>query len=512
VKLRELLEDTEGVGFEADPEAEVSGLAYDSRRVRPGDLFFALPGLRSDGRTFAAQALAAGAVAVVAAREAAPEAGALVRVEAPRRTLALAAARFFGFPSRRLKVVGVTGTNGKTTTTYLMESIFRAAGIPAGLIGTTGYRLGAEWRPAPLTTPEAPELESLLREFVDRSLEGVAIELSSHALEQQRCYGLECDVAVFTNLSHDHLDYHGTLERYLDAKLRLFDGRNHPRALKRATAVVNDDDPRGPDVRRAAERGGLAVLGYGTTAGAGVTIGPITPLPRGLRFELRHEGNSVPVTLPLLGRYNAWNAAAAFGAARALGVAPALAARGLEETTGVPGRLEPVDEGQSFEVLVDYAHTPDALARALQAVREHARGRLLLVFGCGGDRDRAKRPLMGKVAAEASDHAWVTNDNPRREAPESIAAEILAGAPPGSLGVELDRRAAIERAIERAAPGDAVLIAGKGHETTQTIGARVLPFDDRAVARELLRARRAPAGGGTGASRGTRDSGSGALR
>jgi UDP-N-acetylmuramoyl-L-alanyl-D-glutamate--2,6-diaminopimelate ligase len=417
-------------------------------------------------------------------------------------------------------VVGVTGTNGKTTTTWMLESIFRAAGRKAGVIGTTGVRLGDERRPAALTTPESPELFGLLREMVDRGIDAVAIEVSSHALVQRRAFGLSCEVVVFTNLSHDHLDYHGTMERYLDAKLMLFDGRNGA-AGERPVAVVNADDGNAGAVAAAAVRGGLRVLRFGMDLAEGPPDAPLdiavegiearenglevqfwVDVPEDLRIKagwdpLAHAaGGEILVRLPLLGRHNAANAAAAFGAALALRTPIDAIVNGLESMPAVPGRLERVDAGQSFLVVVDYAHTPEALQRALAACREHGRGRVLLVFGCGGDRDRAKRPLMGQAAATGSDRAWVTNDNPRSEDPQAIAAEILAGAPGGPLERELDRRAAIAAAVAAAGPGDVVLIAGKGHETTQTIGERVMPFDDRQVAREELRslATRTPGG------------------
>jgi UDP-N-acetylmuramoyl-L-alanyl-D-glutamate--2,6-diaminopimelate ligase len=295
-------------------------------------------------------------------------------------------------------------------------------------------------------------------------------------------------VAVFTNLSHDHLDYHGTLEAYLDAKLMLFDGRNASRPVKSATAVVNADDPVAERVVAAARRGGMKVLRFGTTAGTDVRIARVETAPDGLVAELV-TGVVTEVRLPLLGRYNAWNAAGAFAAALALGVAPARAAAGLAAVERVPGRLERIVTGRPFEVVVDYAHTPDALQRSLAAMREHARGRVLVVFGCGGERDRAKRPVMGHAARAGADEVWVTSDNPRGEDPAAIADEILAGAggAGGPVHLELDRRAAIALALAAARPGDAVLIAGKGHETTQILGEQVLPFDDREVARGLLR-------------------------
>jgi UDP-N-acetylmuramoyl-L-alanyl-D-glutamate--2,6-diaminopimelate ligase len=303
---------------------------------------------------------------------------------------------------------------------------------------------------------------------------------------QRRAFGLGCEVAVFTNLSRDHLDYHGTMERYLDAKLMLFDGRNRAKPVKPTVAVVNLDDAAGATVAAAARHGGLEVITYGTRNGVTLRIANLEAAAAGLAFDLESAPGRRRITLPLLGRYNAWNAAAAFGASLALGVPEAVAVEGLSRAPAVPGRLEPVRAGQPFQLVVDYAHTPDALERALGAAREHATGRVLLVFGCGGDRDRAKRPRMGAIAAERADRAWVTSDNPRSEDPARIAAEVRAGDGSGRLEVELDRRAAIATAIAEARPGDIVVVAGKGHETTQTIGDRVLPFDDREVARSLM--------------------------
>jgi UDP-N-acetylmuramoyl-L-alanyl-D-glutamate--2,6-diaminopimelate ligase len=497
--LRALLEPVDAASVRGSLDVEVAGIACDSRRVRPGDVFFALAGARQDGAAFARQAVAAGAVAVVGERVAVTDVTS-VEVPEPRRWLALAAARFHGEPSSHLKVAAVTGTNGKTTTTYLLEALVAAAGHVPGVIGTTGVRLAGAHRPAALTTPESPELQALLAEMRDRGVWAVAMEVSSHALVQRRGYGLHCDVAVFTNLTHDHLDYHGTMDRYLDAKLMLFDGRNDPVPVKPCTAVVNADDPFAPRVEEAARHGGMAVIRYSGEPRSGhddlaIHVTEIVPGPHGLDLHVAVGGDrkapparEFALRLPLLGRYNAANAAAAWAAARVLGVEDEHVRRGLEGVAGVPGRLEAVRAGQPFLVVVDYAHTPDALERALAAVAEHAAGRVLLVFGCGGDRDRAKRPLMGRAAAAGADRVWITNDNPRSEDPERIAREIEAGMGSFPRRVELDRRAAIAHALEAAGPDDVVLIAGKGHETTQTIGDRTLAFDDRVVAAELVRA------------------------
>ena len=515
--LKQLLEETEVQAVRGPWEVEIAGVAYDSRRVKPGEVFFALSGARAEGRSFIARAREAGAVAAVIEAAATPalvSAGApatVVEVAEPRRALGAAAARWHGHPSRALRVAAVTGTNGKTTITWMIEAIARAAGRSTGLLGTTGVRFAGRERAAAFTTPEALELQGLLREMVDAGVELVALEASSHALAQRRTYGLECDVVAFTNLSQDHLDFHRTMDAYLDAKLMLFDGRNG-RTRKRTVAVVNQDDPAAARVTEAAQRAGLRVVrvsgtgpgfaGYPTAArDLEVWIAGLATAPNGLELRVGRRGpawipragRELRVTLPLLGRYNAANAAVAIGVARALRLPERAIVAGLATLPAVPGRLERVPSAAGFEVVVDYAHTPDALERALAAAREHARGRLLLVFGAGGDRDRAKRPIMGGIAARASDQAWITNDNPRHEDPAEIAREILAGAQGASparaqVRVELDRRAAIAAAIAAAGAGDLVLIAGKGHETTQTIGDRVLPFDDRAVAAELLAA------------------------
>jgi len=486
--LHELLSGVAGVAMTVSDRIEVAGISYDSRRVRPGEVFFALPGARHDGLAFVAEAVARGAAAVVSALPVEAPVP-VVRVPEPRAALAHAACWFYGNPSREMRVVGVTGTNGKTTVTYLLEGVFHRAGWLPGLIGTTGVHVGDAIEPSAFTTPEAPELQALLRTMVDRGVRAVAIEVSSHALVQSRSRGLDCDVAVFTNLTHDHLDFHGTLERYLDAKLMLFDGRNAPDQPKPLHAVINLDDDHAAEVLAAAKRGGATVWTYGEHPEARVRIDSLAVDADGLRFDLIESARPLSIRFERLGRFNAWNAAAAYASARALGLDPATASEGLIHAPAVPGRLERVHEGQAFEAVVDYAHTPDALHRALAAVREHARGRVLAVFGCGGDRDRAKRPHMGSEAELGADEVWVTNDNPRSEDPLAIAAEILAGMK-SVPHVVLDRREAIAEALAAAQPGDVVLVAGKGHETTQTIGDQILPFDDREVVRGLLRQRR----------------------
>ena len=474
-----------GTTLPVGPALEVTGLALDSRRVRPGDLFFALPGQHADGARFALAAIEAGAVAVVGESAIDALGAPFVLAADARRAMAEAARAFHGDPAQGLRVVAVTGTNGKTTTTRLLESIFSAAGWRSGVIGTTGIRIAGEARASAFTTPEAPDLFALLADMRKSQVRVVALEASSHALVQQRTRGLAVDAAVFTNLTQDHLDFHGTMEAYRDAKCMLFDGRNGGDD-RPATSVINVDDPAAAVFEAAATRGGSRITRFGEAAHADVRIHGIEAAPGGLRFALTDSGRDHVVNLPLLGRFNTSNAAAAWGAARAIGLPEDAIRQGLEAAPSVPGRLERVESGQAFSVVVDYAHTPDALERAIAACREHATGRLLLVFGCGGDRDRGKRPQMGAISAAGSDAAWITNDNPRSEDPAHIALEIAAGAGAAELGVVLDRRAAIGEAIARARSGDLVLIAGKGHETTQTIGDQVHAFDDRAVAREWL--------------------------
>ena len=436
--------------------AEVRDLAFDVRSVTPGALFFCVPGSRADGHDFAADAVERGAVALVVERPVEPAVSQLV-VPSSRAAMAVVADEFFGRPTEELEVVGVTGTNGKTTTTFLLHSILAAAGRRPGLVGTVEARVGGVPRKLERTTPEAIDLQRLFREMIDAGDRSCALEASSHASELHRLDHVRFRALVFTNLTQDHLDFHGTMERYFEAKRRLFE---------HAPAVVNVDDQWG---RRLLEELGGAARTYGLSPAA--DVGP--DALAGVDYRLH-------------GGFNILNALAAAAAAQVLGIEPAAIRAGLEAVEGVPGRFEEVSEGQPFTVLVDYAHTPDSLENALTAARDLADGRVLCVFGCGGDRDREKRPLMGRVATELADVAFVTSDNPRSEDPDAIIAEVVAGTA-GELVVEPDRRRAIELAVEAAEPGDVVLFAGKGHEQGQEIGGVVLPFDDREVAREALR-------------------------
>ena len=436
---------------------EIGDLAYDARAVGPGSLFFCVPGSRSDGHDFAAQAVEEGAVALVVERPLDLDVPQLVVSDA-RRAMAPVADEFFGRPSEELQVAGVTGTNGKTTTAFLMYSILAAAGSRPGLLGTIESRVGGERRPAIRTTPEAIDLQRAFREMLDVGDRSCAMEATSHGSELGRLDRVRFSALVFTNLSQDHLDFHGTMERYFEAKRRLFlDGR--------PPAAINVGNEWGRKL--AADRPEALTFGFADDA----ALGPA---------ELER------IDLKLRGRFNVENALGALAAARLLGIDDDSTARGLEAVRGVPGRFESVVEGQQFEVIVDYSHKPEALDSVLRTARDLATGRVICVFGCGGDRDRGKRPLMGRIASDLADLAIVTSDNPRSEDPQAIIDEILVGVE-GDVEVEPDRAAAIERAISAADGGDVVLIAGKGHEQGQEFADRTIPFDDREVARDVLR-------------------------
>ncbi len=472
--------------------ATISGVAYDSRRVRPGELFVAVPGLKQDGRRYVEEALTRGAAVVVLERPDPLEGTSTGRVLVPssREALARLADAYFGHPSGALTVVGITGTNGKTTTSYLVDALLSARGQRTGLIGTVQYRIGTEVIGAGQTTPEAVELQSFLRRMVNAGVTAVAMEVSSHALALSRVDGIDFDVAVFTNLTQDHLDFHGTMEAYREAKRRLFlllaAGPKHGRA------VVNADDPAG-----VAMVAGLALsaLTYGIRGRADVRPSRWSSGAEGIRMSVRTPAGHLDISSPLVGEHNVMNLLAAAGVGVALGMAPETIGRALGSVGSVPGRFERVEAGQPFLVVVDYAHTPDALENTLETARKlvGAGGRLGVVFGCGGDRDRGKRPLMGAIAARLCDHVWITSDNPRSEPPERIIADIVAGIRGGAVvdrhETLPDRKAAIQRALAWARTGDVVVIAGKGHETYQVIGSEVLPFDDRAQARAALAGR-----------------------
>jgi UDP-N-acetylmuramoyl-L-alanyl-D-glutamate--2,6-diaminopimelate ligase len=485
---------------EAATHVRATGIVYDSRRAAPGTVFVAVPGQRADGAAFAAQAVSRGAVLVVA--ETPPRGGLAapwVQVADARLALARLADRYFGHPSGDLEVVGITGTNGKTTTAYLLRSVFEAAGQRCGLLGTVTYSVGDEEREATRTTPEAPDVQSLLREMADRACRAAVMEVSSHALALRRVDGTRFAAGVFTNLTRDHLDFHRDMEAYAAAKRRLFD-----LLPEGAPAIVNVDDPRGAEFVDAARR----PITYGVRRAADVSAGQLALTLHGLRFEARTPAGVVQVASPLVGRPNVYNILAAVATGVALGVPASAIESGIANLAGVPGRFEVASApSDDVTVVVDYAHTDDALKNLLETARGLASRRVITVFGCGGDRDRTKRPLMGAVAGRLSDVVVVTSDNPRSEDPAAIIEEVMRGMPQpadrvvqagterevrrGPLALEVvDRGAAIHKATELAEPGDLIVLAGKGHEKTQTIGDRSHPFDDVAVAREALARRR----------------------
>ncbi|MGH2711453.1 MAG: UDP-N-acetylmuramoyl-L-alanyl-D-glutamate--2,6-diaminopimelate ligase [Actinomycetota bacterium] len=473
VPLRDLLAPLPHAQVVGEADMLISGISYRSKELEPGSLFFAVRGDHTDGHDHAAEAVANGAVVVVAERPL--ETGATeVIVPSVREAMGPVAGSFFGRPSDAMVVVGVTGTNGKTTTTYLLERVLEASGAVPGMIGTTGVRVDGRVVGYDRTTPEAPDIHRILYEMREQGVGGVAMEVSSHGLDQHRVGGIRFSCAVFTNLSQDHLDYHGDMDRYLRAKAMLFT----PDMAERA--AINNDSPEGRSLA-----GRVPTLTFGVGEGAELRAENVSVGPEGVSFR----AGGVEVRSRLRGAFNVSNCLATLAAARQVGIPAESAAEGIAQLRGVPGRMEPVEAGQPFEVLVDYAHTPDSLENVLRAARDLAAGnRVIAVFGCGGDRDRGKRPLMGEAATRHADLSVVTSDNPRSEEPEAIVREIEEGARNGggAYTVEVDRRAAIRLALAEASAGDIVVIAGKGHETGQEFADRTIPFDDRIVAREEI--------------------------
>jgi UDP-N-acetylmuramoyl-L-alanyl-D-glutamate--2,6-diaminopimelate ligase len=457
-------------------DAVLSDVAFDSREVGPGAAFFCVPGALVDGHRFADDAVDAGAVALVVERWLDLDV-AQALVPSVREAMGPMSAAAFGHPARSMAMMGVTGTNGKTTITYLLESILRRAGGRPGVIGTTGARVDGEPVILARTTPEAPDLHRLLARMRDAGVTAVAMEVSSHALDQHRAGGVVFDATAFTNLSQDHLDYHASMDAYFEAKAALFE----PDAAHWGT--INADDPWG---RRLLEAPRIDLATFALDAAADLRAIDVAVTVDGSSFRVERQR----IRTSLRGRFNVSNCLAAFAVARRIGVGDDAIASGIEAVTGVPGRVEPVDAGQGFLVVVDYAHTPDSIRSVLQAARPLTAGRLIVVFGCGGDRDRAKRPLMGEAATANADLTILTSDNPRSEDPAAIIAEIEPGAVlgGGAFEAEPDRRAAIKLALEEARPGDTVVIAGKGHETSQEAGGLTRHFDDREVARSELEA------------------------
>ena len=484
----------EAAGSRGTSDAVVTGIAYDSRTVAPGQVFVALKGVHADGSSFARQATQRGAAAVVSERAApADVAVPWAQVSDARLAMAVLAAAYERHPSDEMRVIGITGTNGKTTTAHVLASIFEAAGVRCGVLGTVAYRIGDEVRESTKTTPEAPDVQKLLREMVDRGCGACVMEVSSHALSLRRVDATTFAAGVFTNLTRDHLDFHVDMEGYFQAKRRLFE-----MLPPGAPGLINADDPKGAAL---AEMAGRPVT-YAIHRPADITPGPLSFGLEGLTFDVRTPRGTLHVRSKLVGRPNVYNILAAISAAVALDLPFDAIEQGVQALAGVRGRFElvsgPADE---ITVVVDYAHTDDALRNLLETARPLARGRLITVFGCGGDRDRTKRPLMGAVAGRLSDLIVITSDNPRGEDPERIIEEVRRGITPdtrrdsaqGLLSIA-DRRAAIVKAIGLARPGDLVLLAGKGHEQYQVIGDEQVPFDDAAVAREALARRRTNSG------------------
>jgi UDP-N-acetylmuramoyl-L-alanyl-D-glutamate--2,6-diaminopimelate ligase len=480
MRLAELVRELPHARVVGDPTVGIVELVYDSRKVEPGTLFFCVVGGRVDGHEFGARAVEEGAAALVVERELTELAVPQVVVPDSRAAMAPLAARFWGDPTAMLRVVGVTGTNGKTTTAFLVREILEAASYPCGLLGTVKQVVGGVEKEVVRTTPEAIELQATFRQMLEGGDEVCAMEVSSHAMSLHRADAIHFEVAIFTNLTQDHLDFHADMEDYFLAKRKLFEAG--PK-----TAIVNVDDPYG---RRLAEEFECVTFSA-EGAEADYSAKNIEFDAGGASFTIAE----MRLRTGLPGHFNVANALGAFAAAEAMGIGAEIAAAGLAKASRVPGRFEPVDEGQGFAVLVDYAHTPDSLENVLRAARRLTKGRLISVFGAGGDRDRDKRPKMGRAGAELSDLTVITSDNPRSEDPEKIVAEVAAGAERAKeLEVVVDRRRAIALALGRAAPGDTVVIAGKGHEQGQEFeDGRKIPFDDREVAREELRKLDSPA-------------------
>lgn len=488
MELPEVLEGIEGLRISGPVEPDIRAVACDSRKVASGALFFALPGSKVDGGQFVDEAISRGAVAIASSRprpsQTRPE---ISWIELPegkeRRALARAAANFYGRPADALKLVGVTGTNGKTTTTFLVDSILQAAGFVAGLIGTTGYRTPKGPRKAGNTTPESLDLQQMFAEVRDARGTHAVLEVSSHALAFERTWGCHFAVAVFTNLTRDHLNFHKTFEEYFAAKRRLFEGTG---AGAPDVAVINSDDPYSPRLQGLARR----TMTYGLRGGADLTARKFSLTFGGLEFAAETPAGKIEVRSRLVGRINAYNILAAIGAGLGLEIPAGKIEEGIANLQLVPGRFQVIDEGQPFLVVVDYAHADDALRNLVTTARElHPSGRIITLFGAGGERDRSTRPLMGEAAGSGSDLVVLTSDNPRSEDPLRIINDVVVGLQKvnANYRIEQDRDAALEIALEEARPGDIVLLAGKGHENYQILRDRTYEFDDREKARAILR-------------------------
>lgn len=492
IPLQQLLKrlTTEPREIWGDDSVSINAIEFDSRKIGPGAMFAALRGAMADGHDYIDQCVAAGATAILCeTRPKTPHpAATFVVVNDSRAALAEVAAAFYRSPSSKLRLAGVTGTNGKTTTTYLLKGLCDHAFMRAGLIGTVQYELGDETVPASRTTPESTDLNRMLDRMLDNGCKAAVMEVSSHALVQHRSRGIEFDVVVFTNLSQDHLDYHRNMDEYFEAKATLFDVAAEQRT-KTPVAVINIDDGYGQKLAKRIEKK-MEVITYGFGSRARFRATSLRSEVHGTQFSLEAEGRQYLVRVPLIGRFNVYNALCALAAARGMGCSLRDSVRALADTSPVPGRMQQVPARRAFAAYVDYAHTPDALEKALQTARELNPRTLICVFGCGGDRDKAKRPLMGAVAAKLADMAIVTSDNPRNEDPSAIIRDIKSGMKGHTYEVVEDRAKAIERAVELAWSRDIILIAGKGHEDYQEIQGERLHFDDVQVASRAIEARK----------------------
>ena len=492
ISIMELLNSLSVIEVKGDTDRMINGIYYNSRDVQPGSLFVAVGGYKSDGHCYINEAVKRGASTIVRDKDIAGNGINLkgevtdIFVTDSRKALALLATEFYHHPSRELGLIGVTGTNGKTTITYLLDSVLRCSGLSVGVIGTISYSYNNHVLPATTTTPESLDLQRMLRDMVNRNVNYCVLEVSSHSLELKRVVGCDFQTAIFTNLSQDHLDFHKSLDNYFEAKARLF--KDYP--VK--TAVINLDDPYGERLLKAVPG---KVITYGINKSADISAEEVKCSPDGLSFTARTPLGQIDIQSPLLGRHNVYNVLAVIGAAICNGIDIACIKEGVKAVKGVLGRFERIEEGQNYTVAVDYAHTPDALKNLLRAAREITNKKVILIFGCGGDRDRLKRPLMGNAAARLADFTIMTSDNPRSEESLKIIEEIEkgfseAGGKQESYIKVAERKEAIHKGLELAEEGDLVLIAGKGHETYQIIGNKKRDFDDREVARGFLRNRR----------------------
>lgn len=490
--INKLIEGFNQYKLRGNPEETVTGISYDSRKVRQGNIFFCIQGQRTTGINYVNEAVNNGARIIIADNDIPlPQGVTLIIVPDVVESMALLSVRFYDNPSSKLLLVGITGTNGKTTTTYILESIFNQSKMPTSVIGTINYRFGKEMFPAINTTPVSADLQYLLSEAVRKDFKCAVMEVSSHALAMNRMVGCEFDVGIFTNLTRDHLDYHKDMDNYLEAKLKLFQMLNQPgQKQNRKFAIINNDSLWAGRIKESISSGRVNVITYGIDTKSDINVTNLKINSKESAFILQSKSGEIRISTSLVGRYNVYNILASCACAISQGIDAKHIIKGVELLTQVPGRLEKVSNGQPFTVLVDYAHTDDALQNVLSAVKGLHPRRVITVFGCGGDRDRSKRPLMGEVATELSDWVIVTSDNPRTEDPGKIVLDIEVGIRRNNRNnyeIIIDRKEAIHKALDMAGEKDIVLLAGKGHETYQVIGDTKIPFDDRDIARKYLR-------------------------